>query len=236
MYTEDQCNDYMKTVRSVGYDGLLQIYRLSHDPLSHVKRIHQTVTGSPNITGDGIILDAGCGTGGFLHLLSLHRAASEYVGVNKFMCQLPEARRWGSNMLFYDGDIADEVRMEAIAKELEGPVSYAYCNYTIGHLEYKGLWAMFHSFYNMLREDGRVGIWDMVPATIECDTVLDYHLWEPDVLCSVAEQSGFATRGVQFYEPWDYEVGSTFKKLVTKEQRKVIKHLAKPVLYVFEIH
>jgi SAM-dependent methyltransferase len=219
MYTNEQARAFTEEILSVGGDGLLQFWRLSEDPLVHVEELIKGVV--PYSKGFRV-LDAGCGTGTFLHLLSLLRPDTVRYGVNLFESQLP---KYPAETRFYVHDIQDE--KEWFVNDLD----LVTCMYTLGHVNVE---VVMRNLSKILTQGGRLLVWDIAPKTTQVNEIFGYNLHHPIFMRDYAYRAGMKVKEYSIYKEESVSLPKWLSGMMSEKQIDMVRRYTVPVRYVFE--
>ncbi|WP_289171026.1 methyltransferase domain-containing protein [uncultured Parasutterella sp.] len=217
-YNEEDAFDFTQQIMEPRHDPLFQFWRLDPRPLLHVRNMLDGVNTLYKETTPHKVLDLGCGTGQFLHLLLILHPQAEAVGVNFFKCQINAARQThGGRLVLKQGDIntyQDTNKYDMI-----------FCNYTLGHID--DLKTVSLLAKNLLTDDGVFVAWDIAPASVTDNCFYGYWLRSPtDVLDGFSDFKGA-------YAYADGAAPMEGAEQVLSHDAKAFEYYTLPVLYVF---
>lgn len=169
-YNEEAAYLFTQRIMESCHDPLLQFWRLSPHPAHHVAHLFRMIENKYKSIYPEKVLDLGCGTGQFLHLLLTLEPGIEAVGVNFFQSQISMAMQdHGGKLTLKQGDIntySDTNKYDLI-----------FSNYTMGHLD--SLDRMASLVHELLTDDGVFVAWDIAPTSITDKTFYGYHMRTP---------------------------------------------------------
>lgn len=236
-YSEEDCAVFVPEIEAVNGDSLLQIFRLSQDPVQHFAEVDKLAgylwrRDYEHSTFDNV-LDMGCGTGQWLHLAQLHYfIRGRSVGINLFETQTNK-----EHIDFVHGDI-NTMTEEDLQKHFGRKILFdrIWCNYTLGHCE---LSSVFNLATKLMRRCTELIMWDVCPANAKVKDFYGYNLNTPSVIAHTADLYGLRAKWIIPSLCVDDNihayVADNFAGVAPNEVVQQAVRELRPVLYTFKL-
>lgn len=218
---EQTISEYTDRIVAASGSKLLQMYSYhgSEDAMSFANK---ALSAMGFRSGVRRLLDVGCGACGFLNAVEaiLPVPAEKLCGLNLHTCQLKYASPGIETV------VGDAQSMPYADNSFNAVTMM----YTLGHMPdpQKAL----SEVARVLVSGGEFLYWDIVRTDSGCTEHLNYQLFKKSDVTRMASEAGLRL-------VWeDEEIGSkfsqVFKKITSKEERRVCRRVAQPVLMVME--
>lgn len=216
--TEEQIAQYTDDIVNATGTRLLQMYRLddSEDALEFADFVLSYAGRSDE---PGRILDIGCGACGFLNAVQAkaRHKPKRLCGINYHPCQLKYAN---PGIETHVGD-AQALPFESDSFDLVTIM------YTLGHMPDPG--KALKEARRVLSPKGQLFYWDIVRTDANVSEHLGYQLFRKYDVVRWMEEAGFDVGEYPVYRP---RFTKMFKRITSKEERRICRRVAQPVVLV----